>query len=156
MGNIVRNIRGEFHNVRQALEEHLSAINENTSEIQSLFDFLQEMDVKIEKLTSRLDQMQLNQGTPLPKLEIQSLNNVEKKVFLVLYTEETSLAFNEIAHRAEVPNSIVPECISSLARKGIPLSRTFCNEQLFVKISKEFKEMQAKENVVNLSLESFM
>jgi hypothetical protein len=156
MGNIVRNIRGEFHNVRQALEEHLSAINENTSEIQSLFDFLQEMDVKIEKLTSRLDQMQLNQGTPLPKLEIQSLNNVEKKVFLVLYTEETSLAFNEIAHRAEVPNSIVPECISSLARKGIPLSRTFCNEQLFVKISQEFKEMQAKENVVNLSLESFM
>jgi hypothetical protein len=156
MGNIVRNIRGEFHNVRQALEEHLSAINENTSEIQSLFDYLQEMDVKMEKLTSRLDQLQLNQGLPLPKTEVQSLNHTEKKVFLVLYTEETPLAFNEIARRGEVPTSIVPECISSLARKGIPLSRTFCNEQLFVKISKEFKEMQAKENIVNLSLESFM
>ena len=156
MSNIIRNIRGEFHNVRQALEEHLSAINENTSEIQSLFNYLQEMDVKMEKLTSRLDQLQLNQGLPLPKTEVQSLNHVEKKVFLVLYTEETPLAFNEIANRAEVPNSIVPECISSLARKGIPLSRTFCNEQLFVKISNEFKEMQAKENVVNLSLESFM
>ncbi len=156
MDNIVRNIRGEFHNVRQALEEHLSAINENTSEIQSLFDYLQEMDVKMEKLTQRLDQMQLNQNMPLPKIEVQSLNHTERKVFLVLYTEETPLAFNEIAHRAEVPNSIVPECISSLARKGVPLSRTFCNEQLFVKISQEFKEMQAKENIVNLSLESFM
>ena len=156
MGNIIRNIRGEFHNVRQALEEHLSAINENTSEIQSLFDYLQEMDIKMEKLTQRLDQMQLNQGMPLPKVEVQSLNHTEKKVFLVLYTEESPLAFDEIAHKAEVPNSIIPECISSLAKKGIPLSRTFCNEQLFVKISKEFKEMQAKENVVNLSLESFM
>ena len=84
MSNIIRNIRGEFHNVRQALEEHLSAINENTSEIQSLFDYLQEMDVKMEKLTQRLDQMQLNQGIPLPKVEVQSLNHVEKKVFLVL------------------------------------------------------------------------
>ncbi len=156
MDNIVRNIRGEFHNIRQALEEHLSAINENTSEIQSLFDYLQEMDVKMEKLTSRLDQMQLNQNIPLPKIEIQSLNHTERKVFLVLYTEETPLAFNEIAHKAGVPNSIVPDCISSLAGKGIPLSRTFCNEQLFVKISQEFKEMQAKENIVNLSLESFM
>ena len=156
MSNIIRNVRGEFHNIRQALEEHLSAINENTSEIQSLFDYLQELDIKIEKVTHRLDQLQLSQDIPLPKPTVDPLNQIEKKVFLVLYTEETPLSFHEIASKANLPNSIVPECISSLASKGIPFARTFCNEQLFVKIDSTFKELQAKENIINLSLESFM
>ncbi|PIZ50987.1 hypothetical protein COY27_05010 [Candidatus Woesearchaeota archaeon CG_4_10_14_0_2_um_filter_33_13] len=156
MDNVVRNIRGEFHNIRQALDEHLSAINGNTTEIQSLFDYLQELDVKIEKLSQRLDGLQLSQGLPLPKLTIQPLNQTERKLFLVLYTEEAPLSFREIAERANVPNSIIPDCISALAQKGIPLSRTFCNEQLFIKMDPVFKEIQAKENIVNLSLESFM
>ena len=156
MSNIIRNVRGEFHNVRQALEEHLTAINENTSEIQSLFDFLQELDVKIEKVSQRLDQLQLSQGVPLPKPTVEPLNQTEKKVFLVLYTEETPLSFHELAAKANLPNSIIPECVSSLASKGIPFSRTFCNEQLFIKIDSVFKELQAKENIINLSLESFM
>ena len=156
MTNIIRNIKGEFHQVRIALEEHLSAINENTTEIQSLFDYLQELDIKIDKLTNRLDNMQLSQGTPVPKPEVQPLNQTERKVFLVLYTEETPLSFHEIASKAELPNSIIPECVSSLVAKGIIISRTCCNGQLFIKINSNFKELQAKENIINLSLESFM
>ncbi|MBT3814271.1 hypothetical protein HOE37_06050 [Candidatus Woesearchaeota archaeon] len=156
MCSLYQGVRTEFHKVRQALEEHLSAINENTTEIQSLFDYLQEMDVKLEKLSSRLDQIQLNQGCNLEKPQIESLNQTEKKIFLTLYTEEQPLSFSEIALRSELPNSLISECVASLANKGIPLSRTLCNGQLFVSIGKNFKELQAKENLVNLSLESFM
>ena len=114
------------------------------------------MDVKLEKLSSRLDQIQLNQGCNLEKPQIESLNQTEKKIFLTLYTEEQPLSFSEIALRSELPNSLISECVASLANKGIPLSRTLCNGQLFVRIGKNFKELQAKENLVNLSLESFM
>ena len=43
-------IHGQTHfsNIRAALEEHLSAINENSNEIQALFDYLQDMESKID------------------------------------------------------------------------------------------------------------
>ena len=79
-----------------------------------------------------------------------------KKVFLVLYTEESPLSFQEIAGKAQLPVALISESISSLTSKGVPLVRSFFNDQQFVKLDPQFKEIQAKENVVNLSLQSFM
>ncbi len=148
----------EFAKIRQELEEHLSAINENTTEIQALFDYFQEIELKIEKVSQRLDAIQLSTlDQPLSlKPLVSPLNHVEKKVFLVLYTEETPLSYHEIGNKAKLPYSIIPECVSSLTTKGIPLLRSFYNDQLFLKLDPQFKEVQAKENLVNLSLHSFM
>ncbi len=156
MTNLVRNIRGEFQRIKQALEEHLQGINENTSEIQSMFDYLQELDLKIEKINQRMDNVQLGLGMPLPKPIISPLDHTEKKMFLTLYTEESALSFEEIANKSKLPLSVIPDCVSSLVSKGIPLTRNFCNNQLFIKIDPSFKEIQAKEGIINLSLESFM
>ena len=84
------------------------------------------------------------------------MNKVERKIFLILYTEEIPLSYKEIAIKAELPLMLVPESISTLINKGIPFKRTLYNNQLFLKLDPEFKELQAKENVVNLSLQSFM
>lgn len=146
----------DLEKVKHALEEHLSTINENTSEIQSLFDYLQDVETKVEKVSQRLDQLQLNQGQPLPKPAITPLNQMEKKVFLNLYTEETPLSAAEIASRAGLSSSLVVECIGALSQKGVPLTRNFCQDQMFFKLDPAFKERQAKENLINLSLQSFM
>ena len=66
------------------------------------------------------------------------------------------LSYLEIAQKAGLSASIVPECISSLIQKGIPFRRSFFENQLFLSLEPQFKELQAKENVVNLSLQSFM
>ena len=146
----------DLDKVKHALEEHLSTINENTSEIQALFDFLQDIETKMEKVSQRLDQLQLNQGQPLPKPAITPLNQIEKKIFLNLYTEEAPLSVNEIAVRSSLSPSIVMESIGTLTQKGVPLSRNFCQDQMFFKLDPGFKERQAKENLINLSLQSFM
>ena len=146
----------DLENVKNALEEHLSAINENTSEIQALFDYIHELETKIEKLSTRLDETQLNQNLQPPKKEIAPLNQMEKKIFLTLYTEETALSSAEISARTGIALSIVPEELSALTSKGIPLIRNVCENQLFFKLDPCFKELQAKENLVNLSLQSFM
>ncbi len=138
------------------LEEHLAAINDNTAEVQALFDYLQELEIKVEKVSQRLDQTQLGLGIPKPKVNISPLNQMERKVFLVLYTGESLLTYQEIAVKAELSVSVIPECISSLIQKGIPFRRSFFENQLFVGLGPEFKELQAKENIVNLSLQSFM
>jgi len=145
-----------FDQIRFALEEHLSAINENTAEIQSLFDYIHEMEVKVDKVIQRLDQLQLSQGINPIKSSIVPLNHNEKKVFLILYTEESPLCFDEIAVKTDFSSPVVQECVSSLAGKGIPLVRSHFNDKMFVKLEPEFKEIQAKQNLINLSLESFM
>ena len=149
-------MKEKFKIIRNALEEHLSAINENTSEIQALFDYLQEMEIKVDKISQRIDNLQLDMGQEVDKPHIEPLNHLEKKVFLIFYTEDCSLSYREIAMKARIPLSSVEGSVSTLIDKGIPLLRTLVNNQLFFKLSPSFKEMQAKENLVNLSLESFM
>ncbi len=140
--------------IRQNLSEHLSAINENTSELQSFFDYLQELDQKIEKLSQRIDQIQLQNHQEKPY--VVPLNTTEKKIFLILYTEEKPLNCLEISQKSSVPFSIIREHISSLVKKGIPMLRSFINNNTFYKLDPQFKEWQAKENIVNLSLNSFI
>lgn len=148
-------MKKEFKQVRQDLEEHLSAINENTLEIQALLDYLQEMETKLDKFGQRLDQLQLKDPSS-EKPFVSPLDQLEKKIFLVLYTEEEPLTFREIAAKANLPDALVPEAISSLVQKGVPLHRSSFNNRLFFKLDPRFKELQAKENLVNLSLQSFL
>ena len=139
--------------IRAALEEHLSAINGNSNEIQALFDYLQDMDSKIDVLNSRLDSMQIDSEKNIP--EIQPLNHAERQVFVVLYTAAGYLGYSEISTRCGMPASCVQEHLRSLTMKGIPITRTLSDKEILVQIDVKFKEKQAKENVVNLSLDTF-
>ncbi len=138
------------------MEEHRSAINENTEEIQTLFDFLTEIEIKIEKVSQRLDRFQLSIGQPMEKIQVAPLTHLEQKVFLVFYTEEMPLSQKEIVDKSGCSADFVRECISSLIKKGIPLQRSFFNEQVFIRLDPQFKELQAKENIINLSLQNFL
>lgn len=146
----------DLQKIIHSLEEHLTSINDNTVEIQALFDYIQEMESKMDRLSQRLDQLQLNEPKQDAKQGIMPLTQIETKVFLVLYTEASPVTFQEIANKSQLPLSFIPECISSLVQKGIPMQRSHCHNQLLFKLDQQFKELQAKENVVNLSLQSFL
>jgi len=152
--NMKENIKSHFVHIRGMVEEHLSAINENSSEIQALFDYLQDLELKVEKVTARLDQIQLEKQVA-PTKDIEPLNAIEKQVFLTMYMEELALTYQDIASRIHLSVALVQESMTSLVRKGIPLVRSFFNNQQFVQLETQFKERQAKENLINLSLESF-
>ena len=149
-------MKKKYDVIRTALEDHLKSINENSTEIQALFDYFKEFEIKVDRLSQRLDQLQLTNGQELEKNFVLPLNKIEKKVFLVLYTEETPLSYDEIGQRSSQPTLLIPEIISSLTNKGIPFVRSFVNNQMFLRIDTRFKDRQAKENLVNLSLQSFM
>ena len=146
-------MKKRFDHIRFAIEEHLSSINENSAEIQSLFDYLNKIDVKLDKMGQRLDELQLN-GVRKPL--VSPLEENEKKIFLALYTEETPLSYSEISERAGLSPHLVMETASLLLQKGVPLRRSLVNGQVFLQLDSQFKELQAKENLVNLSLSSFM
>ncbi len=155
-GEVVVAMQNEIENINQALEEHLGAINDNSLEIQSLFDYMREIEVKMDKISHRLDQLQLASDKTPEKISVMPLDKTEMRIFLTFYTEEHPLTFQEIAQKVNLPYTMIPDCLSALTQKGIPLQRSYFKNQLFIKLDPQFKEMQAKENIVNLSLSSFM
>lgn len=155
---VQRTLPAMFEEVRKQIElqieDHRAAINENTSEIQALFDYLREIEGKIDVLGQRVENLLLSQQPAMPKHV--AVTRMERDIFMVLYMEEVPLSYAEIALKCNLPASCVPDGLTSLSEKGIPFARTFYGDKLFVKIDQRFKELQAKEKIVNLSLESFI
>ena len=149
----VKNILSQM---REELDEHLHAINENTEEIQSNYAYVQKLDTKLEQVMARLNHIELLLEGQSKKPAIQPLTHAEKQVFLVLYTEETPLTYTGIAERTGYTECIIQQHIANLIEKGIPIVKSYINSTPFIKVQPEFKEMQAKENLINLSLKSFV
>ena len=145
---------GDLKNIISSLEDHLQSINDNSAEIQSLFDYLQELELKMDRLSTRLDEVQI-QHEHLIKKDVQPLNHLEKQIFLVLYTDEFAMTVKDICEKTKLPSSVVQERINTIISKGVPLVRSYVDKQVYIQIDGQFKERQAKENLVNLSLDSF-
>ena len=143
----------EFSKVKQAIEEHLLAINENSSEITALFDYLQDVEGKMDRLSARLDSLQLSPSCE--KYEVSPLGSMERKVFELLYTSAGRLSYTKLAENIGLSVSEVSSILSSLVSKGVVLSRQLLHKQMLVSLDPRFKDLQAKENLVNLSLDTF-
>ena len=150
----VAEVISEFVKVKKAIEEHLFAINENSLEISSLFDYLQDVEEKMDRLSARLDQLQLS-SVPSEK-KIGSLTERERLLFAQLYTAEKALSYHDLAKRCNCSHSEVSSGINSLASKGVLFSRQLLHKKMLISLDSNFKERQAKENLVNLSLETFL
>lgn len=135
-------------------------INENTNEIQSNYEFLNELDQKIDKLSSRLDQIQLFlqeksdfEIEKEPIFDIQELSKKEKEVFLVLYTlEEQSkgATYSEIAKKLMLTETLVANYILNMIGKGIPIIKTYIDAKANLKLDPDFKRAQAKSNICRI------
>jgi len=142
--------------IKEEIDDHLTAINDNTQEIQSNFAFLLELDSKIDKVSQRLDKIDLLLSEEPQKIEVKPLNYPEKQVFCVLYTEEAPLTYEDIANKTDLSPALIREHISTLIEKGIPLIKSYYQGRPFLKLDPSFKEIQAKENLVNLSLTTYV
>ena len=141
--------------IREELDDYLSAINDNTSEIKSNYSYTQLVDQRIDQVLSRLDRIEQALGSRR-RPNVQPLTYEEKKVFLILYTEDVPKSYTDLAQQANLSEGLVVDIIASLIEKGVPLLKSHFNTTAYIKMDPSFKEVQAKENVVNLSLKSFV
>ncbi|MEK6828081.1 MAG: hypothetical protein AABX78_01910, partial [Nanoarchaeota archaeon] len=59
LGLLNKSLRHEFIKIKQEFEEHLQAINENTNEISANYEYICELESKLDKLSERVDQIQM-------------------------------------------------------------------------------------------------
>ena len=166
IGNFTNRLRNEVAKIKYELEEHLQAINESTSEISANYEYTCELERKLDVLSARVDQIQMyleaNFGTPVIEkksvFDVKRLNRREQEVFLVIYTleeEKGSLTYEDIAIKLNISRQLVANYIASLIEKGVPIIKRYINLKPYFRLDPEFKTLQAKENILQLSLQEF-
>jgi hypothetical protein len=142
-GNALVEIEGRvkksFSAVREEMEDHLVAINENTDELKNHADCMNEIDKKIELLNEKVESLHLT----LMQVMGSSLNENEKKILHVLDTSLTFLSCKDIALSANVSELFVKAHLFSIICKGVPLKEKVIETQSYFALESAKK----KENL---------
>jgi len=145
--------------VREEFDEHLESINDNTNEVQANYEYISKIEVKMHKLTSRLDQLEswMSRFTGIAVSEEEDpridLNEKEKRVFLILYTAtDTELVtYEHIAKSLGENDFLIRGYITNMLEKGIPIQKRYVERQVYLNLDTNFKEKQAKHNLLGIS-----
>ncbi|MCX6708656.1 MAG: hypothetical protein NTW67_03340 [Candidatus Woesearchaeota archaeon] len=142
--------------MREELDDHRMAINENTDELSATTEFLNEVNRRLDKLTERVDELTLLvKGSKVEKnFEIQPLSGREKEVFQTLYllTESQPYAsYDQIAKDLPMSKSVVMDHITRMIQKGVPVVKKLDGTTVFLKLDPDFRLLQSKQNVIGLN-----
>ncbi len=146
-----KGIRQSFEKIKEEMDNHLDTINKNTDEIQMLYDYLTEVDSKIEKLSERMDNMEMVLDPQMEALACNlSLNKKEQEVFVVLYTADDKVTTEEIAQTLGYTEEMVLNYLYNLISKDIPIIKECRGETMLLSLNPKFEDLQAKKNVLNI------
>ena len=161
----LKKISAEFTKIKHEFEEHLQAINENSNEIAANYEYICEVENKLDKLSERIDQIQMylasTSGINIVKsksFDVKRLNRREQEVFLVIYTleeEKGSITYADIAQKLGISEQLAGNYVTSIIEKGVPILKRYLNSRPYLRLDPEFKTLQAKENILQLSLQEF-
>jgi hypothetical protein len=151
-------LKNSFAKIREELEEHLQSINENTAEIAQNHQYSCEIEVKLDRLSERLDHMelflkQLGYGSAQASFHVQPLTTDEKRVFVALYAIEDDkghVTYADVSSALLMDLQLVAGYVASLIEKGVPLVKRYVNNIAYLKLDVDFRQLQAKENILGI------
>lgn len=133
LDDVERKTRNSFSAVKEEMEDHLVAINENTDELKSHADFMNELDSKIESIHDRMDSLHLM----LMKVMKSSLNDNETKIVDVLDKSTSFMSCKDIAFSAGVSELFVKAHLFSMICKGVPLKEKVIDTQSYFTLERK-------------------
>ncbi len=149
-----------LHEIKEEFSDHLETINDNTNEIQANYEYLCDIESKIQKSNERMDELTMlmrqrdNIESEIPIYDVAPLTKKEKEVFFALYTveeEKGSATYHDIAKKVMMPVSLVQAYITNLIEKGIPVMKRYVNNAANLNLDSHFRALQTKENIVGIS-----
>jgi len=142
-------VRRAFKLIKNELDEHLDAINQNTNEIQGLYEIISELENKLDSLAERLEhfEMQINHDHKI------ILSDDEKRIFHALYLlSETKpyVSFSELQERLDLDAFVLDALINSMIAKGVRIEKHVKDGNLCYSLENKFKIIQTKNNILNI------
>ena len=139
-----------FHHIKNEFNDHLNAINQNTSEIKAVYDLLSDLDRRLDKVQERVDELQMQVNPEMKDIPDIDLTLREQEVFFVLYTASEPISCKEIGRRLVFTTEMVNKYIYAMIGKGVPVMRDEGEEDLYVHLDNSFRTVQAKREVVQI------
>lgn len=142
-----------FNKVKSELNDHLDTINQNTSEINSMQQYIVELESKIEKLSERIDTL-MSENSFEQNYEFNEMLSLrEQEVFIALYTADTKKSAIQIAQYLGLTDELIHNYIYKIISKGIPIQKKFSDDsgELHYVLDPHFKDLQARKNLVEIN-----
>lgn len=131
-------VKNSFDAVREEMDDHLVAINQNTDELKIHSSFLNEMDNKLEMLNEKVESLHLM----LLQVMKSSLNDNEKKIVDVLDNSTSFLSCKDISVAAGVSELFVKAHLFSMICKGVPLKEKAIDSQSYFSLERKSEGTQ--------------
>ncbi len=145
-------IRSSFEAVKKEMDNHLDSINKNTDEIQHVYDYLSELEAKMNKLSERMEKVEMmnNPSHAEPLSCNVKLNRREQEVFMVLYASDDKVTTDEIARKLGFSDEMVINYLYNLIAKGVPIRKECIGNRMVLSLNKKFENLQAKKNILDI------
>lgn len=138
----MKDVEDLFKEIREELDEHLDALNQNTAEIASTHEYVSELDMKIEKLTERIDALQalLLAQTPASKNSLK-LNAKEEDVLRALQESTEPLNSTQIGRLCGLTPDLTAQTLYCLKQKGVKVLAQTVGEDTFYALDGRFSSV---------------
>lgn len=152
-----RSVKSSFVKVKEELDEHLEAINDNTTEIQSSYEHLIELEAKVDKLNEKMEQILMHLEGKKESVEerfvVQPLTLREQEVFAQLYLLDSHnyLSYLDISHRIGLPIDMIKALVQTMTNKGVHVMKRYVDDILVLQLDPEFRQYQAKTNALQIN-----
>jgi hypothetical protein len=150
------NLKGAFDKIKDEMNDYRESINQNTNEIQANYEYMCRMESKIDKLSEKLEELYLiviqdRKEKIDEKYNVQPLTRKEQEIFMVIYLNSQGSTYNEISRKTGLDENMVICYVTNLIAKGVPLIKKYLSNGIRVFIDDEFKQLQAKENILKIN-----
>ncbi len=144
-------LKNSINDVQEQFEDQLTAINENTDEIHYALDQIGELNDKIEKLSTRFDEIQLMLKEMMNPEQIR-LSYDEQKVFLALYAfgDNGLMNVDDIARKSTVYADSIKQHIFNMMTKGVKISCEKVEGIAYFKLDNRFRELQTRKGIIEI------
>jgi hypothetical protein len=152
-------LKNELVSIREELEDHLSSINESSDEIEHNYSYLMELDGRISLIEKKLDSV-LSALSKLTNVDVEvkrreiNLTDQEKETFMVFYSSERALNYEDLCSKTGKSESYIRSCVNNIIEKGVPIRRHSrsgsADNKVYFTLDRAFRELQAKSNILNI------
>ncbi len=151
-----KKLREAFRKIKEEKDEHLESINQLTSELQTAFEYISELENKHDKLKENIDELMIFKNSILLNDKSHFSNIVlsleEQKLFQTLYVfgEKEPLSWNFIIKKLDLNDTSFRLLLSSLLDKKIPITKERIGNEWYFNIDSRFRDMQTKEQLIKV------
>ncbi|MBU1198248.1 MAG: hypothetical protein KKF46_01415 [Nanoarchaeota archaeon] len=108
-----------------------------------------ELDAKINKISERLDELELAVNPHKSEQMDIKLSPREQEVFMILYLSRGK-SIQDVSKRLGFTQDRVNLYLMNLMSKGVPVKKEIVDDVLVFSLESEFKDLQARRNILEI------